>query len=703
MQFSAATFTWALHGMCQLQRIPFVSALVLRQVPPPYDQNTLQQTARTLGFRSAWAHTPAADLGALHFPCLALLASPSALEAKLALLLACEEGMLTYAVEGDTKPLTIPVSDFERLYAGQVLQYSAMAADSAAADPDAGAAAFGFSWFVPELLKHKDVWRDVLLASLAIQLMALAVPLFTQIVIDKVVVHHTLNTLAVIGVALGLILVFTAAMSWVRQYLVMHTGNRVDAVLGSNVLDHLLMLPPRYFDRRPTGTLVARIQGVESIREFLSGAAVTLLLDLPFLLIFLAIMVYYSGLLTLIALGLMGVIVVLSAATTPALRTRLNDQFLRGARMQAFLTEYISGMETVKSLQMEPQVRARYGEYLASYLHAGFNTRQLANTYNVIATALEQLLTVAVLCAGAWLVMQGDGFTIGMLVAFQMLSGRVSQPLLRLVGLWQEFQQAAIAVKRLGDIMNVPMEPYSISPSRELAGRGDLAVIDLGFRYDDGTPWLYRGLGMRIRAGSCVAIVGGSGSGKSTLARLLQGFYLPSEGQIRLDGRDIRHLAANELRQHFGVVPQETTLFSGTIYDNLVFSSPLASFQQVVQACKLAGIHETIEQLPLAYKSEIGEHGAGLSGGQKQRIAIARALLKQPRILIFDEATSNLDHDTAEQFAVTVNQLKGRATLIFITHQVPRRLAVDDIIELAGTHPASSGEEAQRRLELVHI
>jgi subfamily B ATP-binding cassette protein HlyB/CyaB len=351
---------------------------------------------------------------------------------------------------------------------------------------------------------------------------------------------------------------------------------------------------------------------------------------------------------------------------------------------------------------MEPQVKARYGEYLASYLQAGFNTRQLANSYNVIATALEQLLTIAVLCAGAWLVMQGQGFTVGMLVAFQMLSGRVSQPLLRLVGLWQEFQQAAIAVKRLGDIMNVPMEPHAIFPSRELAGRGDLAVIDLGFRYDDDTPWLLRGFSMRIRAGTCVAIVGGSGSGKSTLARLLQGFYLPTEGQIRLDGRDIRHLASNELRHHFGVVPQETTLFSGTLYDNLVFSSPLASFQQVVHACKLAGIHDTIEQLPLGYKSEIGEHGAGLSGGQKQRIAIARALLKQPRILIFDEATSNLDQDTAEQFAMTVNQLKGRATLIFITHQVPRRLAVDDFIELDGAHPAPAGEEAQRRLELVH-
>ena len=361
---------------------------------------------------------------------------------------------------------------------------------------------FGFKWFVPELLRHKAIWRDVLLASLAIQLMALATPVFTQVVIDKVIVHHTMNTLVVIGIALFVFMVFTAGMSWVRQYLVLHTGNRIDAVLGAQVFGHLFKLPPRYFEHRPTGTLVARVHGVETIREFLSGAAVTLILDVPFLLIFLAIMFYYSWLLTLITLAILGLIVVLSLTVTPLLRARINQQFLLGARNQAFLTEYVSGMETVKSLQMEPQLTSRFGDYLASYLAASFSTRQLANTYNVAANTLEQLLTLGILCVGAWMVMNNVGMTIGMLVAFQMFASRLSGPLLRMVGLWQEFQQADIAVKRLGDVMNAPTEPYSLTPSRETAARGRIEVRNLSFRYGDNLPYLYRDLNLTHSAGA---------------------------------------------------------------------------------------------------------------------------------------------------------------------------------------------------------
>jgi subfamily B ATP-binding cassette protein HlyB/CyaB len=508
------------------------------------------------------------------------------------------------------------------------------------------------------------------------------VPLFTQVVIDKVVVHRTENTLVVVGSALAVVMGFSAAMSWIRQYLVLHTGNRVDAVLGSRVFEHLLALPPRYFEHRPTGTVVARLHGVETIREFVSGAAVTLVLDLPFLAIFLAIMFHYSWALTLITLGILAVIVALSIALVPLIRARLNRQFLLGARNQAFLTEYVSGMETVKSLQMEPQLRARYGDYLADYLAAGFDTRQLSNTYNVAATTLEQLMTLLILVAGAWIVMHNPGFTIGMLVAFQMFAGRVSQPMLRLVGLWQELQQAAVAVKRLGDLMNAPAEPYSLVPARAGGEAAEIEIENLAFRYADNLPYLYEHLSLRLRPGACTALMGPSGSGKSTLARLLQGFYLPSDGAIRLGGRDIRNMSANELRANFGVVPQETVLFSGTIYDNLILANAHASFQQVVQACRMAEIHEAIERMPDGYQTRIGEHGTGLSGGQRQRVAIARALLKRPRILIFDEATANLDHETAEAFARTVNQLKGRVTMLFIAHQLPRALQVDEIVRL---------------------
>ena len=707
------SLVWALSALAQLNRTPFDPKLVLQQFPPPYTAHTLHEAATRLGLRVGFEQVQANALGRLSLPCLAILkpdlqpadpkvtsiavaraAEPAADAHDVVLIVQADEHQVA-CFDGTSPTLrTLAIAEFAERFTGEVLQFVRQAPDVEGEEHKKQPRAFGFSWFIPELLKHKHIWRDVLTASLAIQLMALATPLFTQVVIDKVVVHQTVNTLIVIGVALGVFMLFTALMTWVRQYLVLHTGNRVDAVLGSDVFEHLLKLPLRYHQHRPTGVVVARIHGVETIRQFVSSAAVTLILDCPFLLIFLGIMLYYNWQLTLVTLGVLLTIVAISFAVTPVFRARLNQQFLLGARNQAFLTEYVSGIETVKSLQMEPQLKTRFGDYLATYLDAGFSARQLANTYNVAANTLEQLLTLLILCIGAWMVMQNTGFTIGMLVAFQMFASRLSQPMLRLVGLWQEFQQAAIAVKRLGDIMDAPAEPYSLIPARANANLGRIEIQRLAFRYADDRPYLFEALDMTIKPGQCIALMGPSGSGKSTLAKLLQGFYQPVNGQIKIDGQDIRHLSANELRQNFGVVPQETTLFSGTIYENLILANPHASFQDVVQACKLAEIHQTIEELPQGYQTEIGEHGVGLSGGQKQRIAIARALLKRPKVLIFDEATSNLDQHTAEQFARTVNLLKGQATMLFITHQVPTGLMVDEVITLTPNANGAPRREA---------
>jgi subfamily B ATP-binding cassette protein HlyB/CyaB len=346
----------------------------------------------------------------------------------------------------------------------------------------------------------------------------------------------------------------------------------------------------------PTGVLAARLNGVETIREFLSGAAITLLLDLPFLLLFLALMFFYSAWLSLVTLGVLALVVALSAAVAPLFQSKLNEQFLRGARNQAFVTEYVAGVETVKALQMEPQLERRYEEYLASYLQANFATRQLANSYNTVAGGLEQLLNMAILCFGAWLVMRGPDFTIGMLVAFQMFAARVSQPMLKLVGLWQQFQQAAIAVRRLADVMDVPAEPWTVTSTREVVGAGAIEFRNVGYRYASDRSDVLRGFNLRIAPGECVVVMGPSGSGKSTLTKLLQGFLWPTEGQVLLDGRDSRHLAANELRSYFGVVPQETILFCGSILDNLLLANPLATFDMAMQSARLAEIHETIER-----------------------------------------------------------------------------------------------------------
>ncbi|MGB7816821.1 MAG: peptidase domain-containing ABC transporter [Methylotenera sp.] len=396
---------------------------------------------------------------------------------------------------------------------------------------------------------------------------------------------------------------------------------------------------------------------------------------------------------------------IISFFVTPIFRAKLNHQFMLGARNQAFLTEYVSGMETVKSLQMEPQLKQTFGNYLSTYLNASFDSRKLSITYNTAANTLDQLQTLAILCVGAWLVMHNSNYAFGfilggMLVAFQMFSGRLSGPVLRLVGLWQEFQQATFliinpAVKRLGDVMNAPAEPMTLIPTRANVNQATNITVDsLGFRYGDDLPWLYQNLSFNIKAGHCVLVMGPSGCGKSTLAKLLLGFYRPQEGNIKLNGQDISYLAANELRNHFGVVPQETTLFAGTIYDNLILANPHASFEQIIQACQLAEIHTTIEKLPQGYQTVVGEHGTGLSGGQKQRIAIARALLKQPKVLIFDEAVSNLDQQTAEHFAQTVNKLKGKVTILFITHQLPKGLQVDEAVIL-GKDKNNQNEQQQ--------
>lgn len=709
------TYIWGLQGICQLHRIPFSRSLVTQQFPPPHDLPALQKAATGLGLKSGLREASISELAALPTPFIAVLApvqasvipeEPGRQLLQIVIVTRCEHEGLTYLEEGRQRPATSSLGAFAARFAGQVMVAVPAAqdikTDESGVERPAG---FGFHWFLPELMRHRAIWRDVLLASLAIQLMALATPVFTQVIIDKVVVHHTTSTLAVIGIALGVFIVFTAAMTWVRQYLVLHTGNRIDAVLGSQVFDHLFKLPPRYFERRPTGVLVARVHGVETIREFLSSAAVTLVLDIPFLFVFLAAMFYYSIALTLVAVGVLLAIAGISVVVAPLFRQMLNQQFLLGARNQAFLTEYVSGMETVKSLQLEPQLNARFGNYLASYLDAGFKAKQLANSYNVAANLLEQILTLVILCLGAWMVMTSQDFTIGMLVAFQMFASRLSQPMLHLVGLWQQFQQADIAVRRLGDVMNAPVEPYSLLPSREAKGDGWIEIRDLSFRYAENLPYLYKNFSLDIEPGRCVAIMGPSGSGKSTLAKILQGFYQPQEGGVAIDRHDIRNLSANELRSHFGVVPQETVLFSGTIYENLSLASPLASFEQVIQACKLAEIHDAIEQLPQGYQTPVGEHGAGLSGGQKQRIAIARALLKRPRILIFDEATSGLDASTAEQFARTVNQFRGRVTMLFVAHQLPRGLQVDKVVTLGqwGTRMGLVADERrQAEMDFVH-
>lgn len=681
-------FIWAIGSLSGLYKVPFQPEILLEQYSPPYSTGTIIEAARALGFKVKLKSLPLKEVAESLSPVLVLVNNKPAAndddiggeqgDISLAFVSCVADNKVTLFQSQSNSPSEHDEETFLETYRGHA--FLVAEGPEPLADPDAveEQQTFGFKWFVPELMKHRNVWRDVLLASLFMQLLALGTPLFTQAIIDKVVVHQTKSTLIVIGLGMAIFMIFTSVLTWVRQYLVLHTGNRVDAVLASTVFQHLFKLPPRYFESRPTGVIAARLEGVENIREFIASAAVTLILDLPFLFIFVAIMFWYSIDLTVIVLTILSLVALVSLIVAPMIQKRLNEQFLLGARNQAFLTEYIAGIKTVKSLQMESRLNDRFSGYMADYMSSTFKTRQLSNTYNVTATTLEQAMTLLILIYGAYMVMEDPAFTIGMLIAFQMFASRLSQPMMRLVGLWQQFQQASLSVKRLGDVMNVPTEPYSLKPNRMTSGPGNIEFSRVSFRHSNEHPFLYQDLNLVVRPGTLNLIMGKSGSGKSTLIKLLQGYYRATDGQIRIDGTDIRYLASNELRRYFGVVPQETILFSGTVYDNLAAANPHATFEAIVSACKMADIHEVIENLPQGYQTKIGERGAGLSGGQKQRISIARALLKQPKILVFDEATSNLDAESAEKFALIVNNLRKRVSIIFIAHVVPKGLVVDE-------------------------
>lgn len=683
LQFEPAQAIAAFATFCTLYQRPFDVATLARECIPPLSISQLAAIGQQLGLDVSVGRF---DLAAFTHP---VLVQARALNLEVGgefewlVLLRQADTRATYVTLSTQNPIEVPIADLEARLTGTCLDIRPRVMQPKDPDgPHDDTQSFGFRWFLPELLKHKTIWKEVLGASLVLQLLALGFPLFTQAIIDKVVVHRTESTLIALTVGMAVFVVFTASLTWVRQYLVLHTGNRVDAVLGSHVFEHLFKLPPLYFQHRPTGVISARLQGIETIREFVSSAAVTLLLDVPFLLVFVAVMLWYSVKLTLIVLAILALIVSASLLVAPLFQRRLNEQFLRGAANQAFVTEYVSGLETVKSLQLEPQLNRRYADLLAAYLGASLRTRQLGNTYGTVANGLEQIMNLLVLALGAYLVMTQPSFTIGMLVAFQMFSSRLSQPMLRLVGLWQQFQQAKLSITRLGDVMNAPTEPYRLTVSRTQASSATVQFGSVSFRYAENLPFLYENLSLTVPEGQLVALMGSSGAGKSTLAKLLQGFYQVNSGSIRIGGIDIRHLSANELRANFGVVPQETVLFSGTILDNLKLANPFATFEQAVAACKMAEIHTAIEALPNGYQTEIGERGAGLSGGQRQRLSIARALLKGPKVLIFDESTSSVDLQTAEQIGRTINALKGKATILFIAHALPRTLQPDQILRI---------------------
>ena len=541
---------------------------------------------------------------------------------------------------------------------------------------------FDVSWFIPALVKYRNLLGQVLLASLVIQILALGSPLLFQLIIDKVLVHQTISTLDMLFIGFLLLAAGEYAMGVGRTWLFSHTTSRVDVELGSRLYRHLLGLPMAYFGARRVGDSVARVRELETIREFLTSSSVTVVLDVLFATVFLAVMYVYSPALLLVVLLTLPVYVGILWALSPVLKRRLDEKFSRGAENQAFLVESVTNVETAKAMAVEPALQARWERQMAGYVQAGFKARQIANWGSESIQLVSKLSSAIILYMGARRVMGGD-MTVGELVAFTMFASRVSGPVLRLAQMVQDFAQVKIAVERLGDILNTPTEPSS-SPSRAAlpAIKGAVEFEHLTFRYRPDAAEVLKDICLKVPPGQMLGIVGPSGSGKSTLTKLVQRLHVPESGRVMVDGVDLAQVDPSWLRRQIGVVLQENRLFNRSIRENIALANPAMPLEAVVEAATLAGAHEFIVRLPQGYDTVVEERGANLSGGQRQRLAIARALVTRPRILILDEATSALDAESEEIIQNNLKAMSAGRTVLIIAHRLSAVRQCDHLIAL---------------------
>ena len=562
----------------------------------------------------------------------------------------------------DGKPQVLAGEAFAERYSGKLILVASRASVLGSL------AKFDFTWFIPAVIKYRRIFLEVIAVSVVIQLFALITPLFFQVVMDKVLVHRGFSTLDVIAFAFVVVTLFEVVLGGLRTYIFAHTTSRIDVELGARLYRHLLQLPIAYFEQRRVGDTVARVRELEQIRNFLTGQALTSVLDLAFSFIFIAVMWFYSGWLTLIVIASLPIYAAWSALISPQLRARLNDKFARYADNQSFLVESVTALGTVKAMAVETQMTRRWDQQIAAYVSTAFRVTKLATIGQQGIQLVQKSVTIATLYFGAKLVIEGK-LTVGQLIAFNMLAGQVAAPVIRLAQLWQDFQQVGISVARLGDILNTPTE----NPSSTLALpeiRGEIVCDHVRFRYRPDAQPVLPDLSLTISAGEVVGIVGRSGSGKSTLTKLMQRLYVPEQGRVLIDGNDLALADPAWLRRQIGVVLQENVLMNASVHDNIALADPGMALERVIGAAKLAGAHEFIMELHEGYDTIVGEQGAGLSGGQRQRIAIARALVGNPRILIFDEATSALDYESERAIMKNMEAICRNRTVIIIAHRL---------------------------------
>ena len=624
-----------------------------------FTDTDLLRAAKHIGLKSGVCKTQWSKLPGTPFPAIA-----KRTDGRYVLLAKIDGDKVLIHDPVEARPLVVSREQFESAWSGELLLFTKRA------NLRLQDLKFDFTWFIPSIVKYRKFLGEVLVASFFLQLFALLTPLFIQVVIDKVLVHKGFTTLHVLAIGMIALAIFDATLGGLRTYLFSHTTNRIDVGLGAQLFRHILALPLAYFEARRVGDTVARVRELEQIRQFLTSHSVTVVLDVFFTVVFLAVMWFYSPMLTLVVAASLPFYALLSIAITPVIRARLHEKFNRGAENQSFLVETISGIQTVKAMAVEPPLMRKWEEQLAGYVRASFRATSVITVAGQAAALIQKVTTVAVLWVGAYRVIDGD-LSIGQLIAFNMLAAQVTGPLLRMVNLWQEFQQVGISVQRLGDVLNTQPEP-SYNPNRTTLPqvKGQVVFEDVTFRYRPDGSEVLRKVSFSVAPGQVIGIVGRSGSGKSTIAKLIQRLYVPERGRILVDGVDLAQVDPAWLRRQVGVVLQENFLFNRSVRDNIALTDPGLSMEQVMQAAKLAGAHEFILELVEGYDTLVGEHGCSLSGGQRQRIAIARALVANPRILIFDEATSALDYESEAVIQQNMAQIcKGR-TVFIIAHRL---------------------------------
>jgi len=555
---------------------------------------------------------------------------------------------------------------------------------------------FGPSWFLPAIKRYRGVLVQVVLASFVVQLFGLAGPLLIQVIIDKVITQRSLDTLQVLGIGLVVVTLLEGVLGALRTFLFTETTNRIDLRLGSEVIDHLLRLPLNYFNKRPVGELGTRIAELEKIRSFLTGQALSTVLDAVLSVLYIIVMVAYSWLLTLIALGVLPIQIGLTLLGAPLFRRQYRESAQENARTQSHLVEVLSGIQTVKAQNIEMISRWKWQDYYSKYIARTFEKTVTGTALTETSQVLQKLSQLLVLWVGATLVLKGE-MSLGQLIAFRIISGYVTQPLLRLSSIWQSIQELKVSFERLADVVDTPQESDDADKAKIPLPplEGTVRFEHVGFSFARANPPVLHEVCLDVAAGTFVGVVGQSGSGKSTLTKMLSRLYAPDKGKILIDGYDIAKVELYSLRRQIGIVPQEPLLFSGSVADNIALGDPDASSDAIVEAARLACAHDFIMDMPAGYSSDVGERGAGLSGGQRQRIALARTLLLKPRLLVLDEATSALDYDTERRVFRNLLDSLHNCTVFFITHRLSTIKRADRIVVMhqgaiaeEGTHDA---------------